>query len=93
MLCVEGVRLMKSFCENPGFPGSCGKVIVATDDSEVARLEELYRRGVANGVSGLELVGPTGCTKLSRTRAPSGRSSRRDCDRRFQQVAEAMAGG
>ncbi|MCE2463024.1 MAG: L-2-hydroxyglutarate oxidase [Dehalococcoidia bacterium] len=36
----------------------CGKVIVATDESELGRLEDLYQRGTANGVQGLEIIGP-----------------------------------
>ena len=36
----------------------CGKIIVAVNDSEVPGLEELYRRGTANGAEGLELIGP-----------------------------------
>ena len=36
----------------------CGKVIVATDVSELGRLENLYECGVANGVDGLEIIGP-----------------------------------
>src|SRR4029450_5249700 len=35
----------------------CGKVVVATSPDELPRLEELHRRGTANGVPGLELIG------------------------------------
>jgi (S)-2-hydroxyglutarate dehydrogenase len=56
-LCVEGVRLMTGFCEAHGVPYErCGKVIVATREAELARLEALYARGLENGVPGLELV-------------------------------------
>ena len=51
--------LLKAFCDENGVEyEDCGKVIVATNPEEVPALEELYRRGVANGVSGLELIGP-----------------------------------
>jgi L-2-hydroxyglutarate oxidase LhgO len=33
-------------------------VIVATSEAELPRLEELQRRGIANGVPGLEMIGP-----------------------------------
>jgi L-2-hydroxyglutarate oxidase LhgO len=50
---------MITFCEENDIPLKlCGKLIVAVDKSELPRLEELYRRGIANGVQGLELVGP-----------------------------------
>ena len=53
-LCVEGSRRMYEFCAEKEIPTErCGKVIVATDESEVPRLEDLKRRGEANGVPGL----------------------------------------
>ena len=56
-LCVEGARLMYEFCDAHGIGAErCGKVIVATDEAELARLDELERRGVANGVPGLRRV-------------------------------------
>jgi L-2-hydroxyglutarate oxidase len=93
MLCVEGVRLMKSFCEESGVAWeSCGKVIVATDDSELARLEELYRRGVANGVSGLELIGPDRLREIEpHARAVRALVSPGTAIVDFKEVAEAMA--
>jgi (S)-2-hydroxyglutarate dehydrogenase len=58
-LCVEGVRRMYDFCEEHGVAHErCGKVIVALDRSELGRLDELERRGRANGVPGLKRVGP-----------------------------------
>jgi L-2-hydroxyglutarate oxidase LhgO len=57
--CVAGHRAMLEFCQEQGIPFDlCGKVIVALDESELPRLEDLYRRGIANGVQGLELIGP-----------------------------------
>src|ERR1035437_5386871 len=58
-LCVEGARAMIEFCRAHGIPHRvCGKVIVATHGDEFPRLEELRRRGEANGLSGLQLIGP-----------------------------------
>lgn len=58
-LCVEGAAALFRYCEERGVPTKrCGKVVVATSPVEVQRLEELHRRGVANGVQGLELIGP-----------------------------------
>src|SRR5687767_15684579 len=56
-LCVEGARLMKAFCEKNGIAvETCGKVIIATSQEEVPRLQTLYERGVANGVPGVALI-------------------------------------
>jgi L-2-hydroxyglutarate oxidase len=58
-LCVEGARLMREFCAEHAIPVvDCGKVIVATDERELPRLDDLFERGAANGVEGLERVGP-----------------------------------
>jgi L-2-hydroxyglutarate oxidase LhgO len=57
--CVAGHRAMLAFCHEQGIPLElCGKVIVALDENELPRLEDLYRRGIANGVQGLEMIGP-----------------------------------
>ncbi len=57
--CVAGVQKLLNFCdENEIEYERCGKVIVATDESELGRLDNLYQRGVANGVAGLEIIGP-----------------------------------
>jgi D-amino-acid oxidase len=56
-LCVEGRDLMYAFCARHGVPHvRSGKLIVAHDEDEVRELEELRRRGAANGVTGLEIV-------------------------------------
>ena len=50
-LCVEGKGLMREFCATHGIPVvDCGKVIVATREDELPRLQTLYERGIANGV-------------------------------------------
>ena len=50
-LCVEGKNLMYAFCEQHGIKVErCGKVIVATSDAELPRLQMIYERGQANGV-------------------------------------------
>lgn len=57
--CVSGVEYLTRFCEaNDIEYERCGKVIVATDESELGRLEDLHQRGTANGVEGLEMIGP-----------------------------------
>ena len=56
-LCVEGARLMKRFCAEHGIRvDPIGKVIVATSEAELPRLQTLFERGTANGVEGLSLI-------------------------------------
>lgn len=55
--CVEGANALLRFCQKHGVPFDiCGKVIVATSDSELPRLEELFRRGNENGLKGLQML-------------------------------------
>ena len=47
-----GNQAMVNFCQAQGLPYEvCGKVIVATKPSELPRLENLYRRGLQNGLA------------------------------------------
>ena len=56
-LCVEGAKLMKRFCDEHDIRWEgCGKVIVATDERELPRLQTIYERGQANGLSGLKML-------------------------------------
>jgi L-2-hydroxyglutarate oxidase LhgO len=58
-LCVRGKQLMEDYATEHGIPfETCGKLIVALDDSELGRLANLLERGTANGVPGLREVGP-----------------------------------
>lgn len=53
-MAVSGIRLMTEFCEAEHIPHEiCGKVVVATDGREVARLQALHERGKENGLHGL----------------------------------------
>jgi len=58
-LCREGKAELERFASERGIPFErCGKIIVATDESELPRLALLRERGLANGVEGLEEIGP-----------------------------------
>ena len=56
-LCVSGRTQLMDFCDRNSVPYEiCGKVVVATSPGELPRLEELHRRGTANGLKGLEII-------------------------------------
>jgi L-2-hydroxyglutarate oxidase len=64
-LCVDGARRMYAFCERHGIAHErCGKVIIATERSEIAGLDVLEARGRANGVEGLRRIGPDELTEI-----------------------------
>ncbi|MDL2718094.1 MAG: L-2-hydroxyglutarate oxidase [Acidobacteriota bacterium] len=63
--CVEGGRLLLEFCRTYGVPYEiCGKLVVATSEEELPRLDELARRGRENGVAGLRELGPEELRKI-----------------------------
>lgn len=56
-LCVEGSRAMYGYCEEQSVPyDRCGKVVVATDETEVPRLQDLFSRATQNGVPDVALL-------------------------------------
>jgi L-2-hydroxyglutarate oxidase LhgO len=56
--CVRGRRLLYDFCAAHGVAfNKCGKLIVATDQAELAKVETLLAQGLTNGVEGLEMIG------------------------------------
>ncbi len=57
--CTVGREALLRFCESHGIPAErCGKVVVATTEDEIPALDELKRRGDANGLTGLRRLGP-----------------------------------
>ncbi|MGK2852324.1 MAG: FAD-dependent oxidoreductase, partial [Candidatus Limnocylindrales bacterium] len=57
--CRDGKAALERYAEERGIPFErCGKLVVAVDDTEIAALEKLRERAEANGVPGLEVVGP-----------------------------------
>ena len=56
-LCVAGRHLLLEFCNEQDIAHDiCGKLVVAVEESELAELQTLYERGIANGLRGLRLV-------------------------------------
>ncbi len=64
-LCVEGAREMVEFCQRHGIAHEvCGKVIVAINADEATRLDGLQQRADANGLKGVEILGPEGMREI-----------------------------
>jgi L-2-hydroxyglutarate oxidase LhgO len=60
-LCVEGRRLAWTYCDKKGIPyKQVGKLIVATEASELGRLDDLWERARRNGVEGVEMLDAAG---------------------------------
>jgi L-2-hydroxyglutarate oxidase LhgO len=58
-LCRRGMGLLRDFCAEHGLAyRRCGKVLVALDDAERARLDRIHERALANGVPGVRPLGP-----------------------------------
>ncbi len=58
-LAAEGLRQMVGFCREHGIAHEqCGKIVVATKPEELPRLDALWERGQANGLTGLRRLGP-----------------------------------
>ncbi|MFL6302179.1 MAG: L-2-hydroxyglutarate oxidase [Candidatus Sulfotelmatobacter sp.] len=54
-LAVQGIRRMVKFCLQHDIPHElCGKIVLATDESELPALHALLERGRANGLDGLQ---------------------------------------
>jgi len=57
--CIEGYNQLLDFCNKEEIPYElCGKVIVATSDAEIPAMENIYKRGVENGLANIKKIGP-----------------------------------
>lgn len=55
--CVSGRRELVQFVKDYNIPHDiCGKVIVATHESELAHMNKVFNNGVANDVEGIEMI-------------------------------------
>lgn len=55
--CVEGRRELMDFVKTHNIPHDlCGKIIVATEESELAHMNKVFANGIANGVEGIEII-------------------------------------
>src|SRR5215204_7052554 len=55
--CIRGRRMLYDFCASHGVPHRrCGKLIVATNERETSRIEEIYKQSQINGCENVELI-------------------------------------
>src|SRR6187397_2752223 len=55
--CPRGRRVLYEFCASHGVPHrKCGKLIVATEDAEIAKMEAILEQGAINGVEGFVMI-------------------------------------
>ncbi len=64
-LCVAGRREMLDYCDSQSLAVSVtGKLVIASRESELERLEQLLRNGETNGLRGIERLGPAGIRQI-----------------------------
>jgi len=64
-LCRRGVGLLKDYCAEHALPyEEVGKVLVASDAEDEARLDDIERRAEENGVPGVRRLGPEGLREI-----------------------------
>jgi L-2-hydroxyglutarate oxidase LhgO len=57
--CTRGRALLEAFCGERGVRfDTCGKIVLAVRAEQIAQLDELERRGRANGLTGMRRIGP-----------------------------------
>jgi len=55
--CARGRQLLLEFAQKHNIRHRiCGKLVVAADEGQIARLEQVQRNGIANGLTGLERI-------------------------------------
>lgn len=58
--CLRGYQMLLEFCDKEKIPYEiCGKIIVATNDNELNVLNNIYNRGIENGLTNLEILSPS----------------------------------
>lgn len=59
--CVDGRRELVAFAKEHNIKHDiCGKIVVATDESELAHMNRVFNNGLANGVEGIEKIDAKG---------------------------------
>lgn len=57
--CINGYAMLLNFCNEHGIKYElCGKIVVATQPEELPLLDNLYKRGLENGLDKIRMIGP-----------------------------------
>jgi L-2-hydroxyglutarate oxidase LhgO len=63
--CTRSRRMLYEYCVSHGVPHrKCGKLVVATSDSEIARLEAVYKQARTNEVEGIDVIDGVSARRL-----------------------------
>jgi (S)-2-hydroxyglutarate dehydrogenase len=63
--CIRGYNMLLEFCNKENIPYElCGKVIVATSEEEIPALENIYKRGLDNGLEKIKYISETELKEL-----------------------------
>lgn len=55
--CIKGRKLLVKFAQDNAIKHEiCGKVIAATNENEIKRMEKLFQNGLDNGIEGIEKI-------------------------------------
>ncbi|NDL56799.1 L-2-hydroxyglutarate oxidase [Phytoactinopolyspora mesophila] len=91
-LARRGIRLLREFCQQHGLAYvECGKILVALDERDRHRLDDIVERAQANGVPGVRLLGPAGLRAVEpHVRGIAGLHSPTTAIVDFRAITEAM---
>ena len=63
--CPRGRRMLYDFCATHGVPHrKCGKLVVASNDSEIERLDAILAQAKINGIEGVEIIDSAAARRL-----------------------------
>jgi L-2-hydroxyglutarate oxidase LhgO len=63
--CTRSRRMLYEYCASHGVPHrKCGKLVVATSNSEIARLEAVYKQARTNEVEGIDIIDGVAARRL-----------------------------
>src|SRR5215470_9196976 len=63
--CPRSRRMLYEYCASHGVPHrKCGKLVVATNEGEVTRVEQIFKQAQINGCENIELIDAVAAKKM-----------------------------